>query len=238
MRLKRFMACACGASLLWAAPAVQPVQAGTLQINPVLLEVNASRRTALITLRNEESTPVTVRTYALEWRQQGGEDAYAETSAVIVSPPIFTIPANGTQLIRVGLRSASAPPQAYRLIVEEVPDARPGDGIRVALRLNLPLYSNVPAGDPAAVRWSSWRDHDGSWMLEAVNPGTGYVRLNPEVARSATGVGLADNVTLGTVLPGATRRWSLGPQIDIQDRAKFQQIARTQGRDTAQASRN
>jgi fimbrial chaperone protein len=242
MRHKRALALACGASLLWAPLIAPPAHAGTLQINPVLLEVNGSRRTALITLRNEESTPVTVRTYALEWRQQGGEDVYAETSAVIVSPPIFTIPAGGTQLIRVGLRSASAPPQAYRLIVEEVPDARPGDGIRVLLRLNLPLYSSVPAGDPAVVRWSAWRDHDGSWMLEAVNPGAGYVRLNPDLARSATGVGVADGITLGTVLPGATRRWSLGPQIDIQDNAKFQRIARTQARtqsrDTAQASRN
>jgi fimbrial chaperone protein len=238
MRFNRVFALACGATLLAAPLAAPPAHAGTLQINPILLEVNASRRTALITLHNEESTPVTVRTYALEWSQQGGQDVYGETNGVIVSPPIFTIPAGGTQLIRVGLRNASAPPRAYRLIVEEVPDARPSDGIRVALRLNLPLYAGVPAGEPGAVRWSAWREHDGSWTLEAVNSGSGYVRLNPELARGATGVAIAQNINLGTVLPGATRRWSLGSQIDIQDRGRFQQIARTDGRGSAQASRN
>ena len=239
MRFNRAFALACGATLL-AAPlaAPRPALAGTLQINPILLEVNASRRTALVTLRNEESTPVTVRTYALEWSQQGGQDVYGETNAVIVSPPIFTIPAGGTQLIRVGLRNPSAPARAYRLIVEEVPDARPSDGIRVALRLNLPLYAGVSPGEASAVRWSAWREHDGSWTLEAVNPGSGYVRLNPEMARGATGVAVAQNINLGTVLPGATRRWSLGSQIDIQDRGRFQQIARTDGRAAAQASRN
>ena len=238
MRHKRALAFACGASLLLTGWPAAPALAGTLQINPVLLEVNASRRTALVTLRNEEAEPVTIRAYALEWRQQGGEEIYAETSAVIVSPPIMTIPAGGTQLIRVGLRAPSTAPHAYRLIVEEVPEARPTGGIRVALRLNLPFYSMMPAGDAAAVRWAAWREHDGRWTLEAVNSGSGYVRLDPELALGATGLRVGTTVTLGTVLPGATRRWAIGADPEIQDRAKFQRITRTHGRDTAQASRN
>ena len=238
MRLKRALAFACGATLLLTMFSAAPALAGTLQINPVLVEVNASRRTGLVTIRNEEAEPVTIRAYALEWRQQGGEEIYGETEAVIVSPPVFTIPAAGTQMVRVGLRSPSSEPRAYRLIVEEVPEARPSDGIRVALRLNLPFYAMMPAGEASALRWSAWREHDGRWTLEAVNPGTGYVRLDHHVARDATGLSFGDNVHLGTVLPGATRRWAIGAQPEIQDRVKFQHIARTDGRATAQASRD
>ena len=143
MRLKPILI-ACGATLLWAAAAATPAAAGTLEVNPVLLEISANRRTATVTLRNQEAVPVTVRAYPLEWRQAGDGEAYAETSAVIVSPPVFTIAPGATQLIRVGLRSPSGDRRAYRLIVEEVPDARPTNGIRVALRLNLPL-SLLPA---------------------------------------------------------------------------------------------
>ena len=132
MRYRHALAFVCGASLLLTMFPAAPALAGTLQINPVLLEVDASRRTALVTLRNVESEPVTIRSYALAWNQEGGEDAYAETSALIVSPPIFTIPAGGTQLVRIGLRSPAAARQAYRLIIEEVPEARPAEGIRVA----------------------------------------------------------------------------------------------------------
>lgn len=234
MRLKRVLAIACGAALLLAAPAV-PVAAGTLQINPVLVEIGSGRRTATVSLRNQENVPATIRAYALGWRQSDGEDVYEESAAVIVSPPIFTIPAGGTQLIRVGLRSPSATPQAYRLIVEEVPEASPGGGIRVALRLNLPLYSAIEAGDAAALRWSARRLPDGGWLVEAANPGAGYVRLDPGAAAAATGIAFEDDINFGTVLPGATRRWRIGAQPRIDNRTRFEQISRADGHVAARA---
>lgn len=236
MRIKSFLA-ACGATLLCAAVPAAPALAGTLQVNPVLLEISANRRTATVTLRNQESVPVTIRAYPLEWRQTGGDEQYAETSAVIVSPPIFTIAPGATQLIRVGLRSPSGARQAYRLIIEEVPGASPGNGIRVALRLNLPLYAMVPAGQASALRWSAWQENDG-WVVEAVNGGAGYVRLSPEGAQNATGIRVGNHVNFGTVLPGATRRWRIGPQLEVRDQARFRQIARAQGHGGAQASRD
>jgi len=236
MRLKRAIAVACGATLLWTAVPVAPAFAGTLQVNPVLLEINSGRRTATVTIRNEEATPVTIRAYALDWRQAGGDEGYAETSAVIVSPPIFTVAPGATQLIRVGLRTPSGAPAAYRLIVEEVPGAEPGSGIRVALRLNLPLYSSIAAGEFSALRWSAWREADGGWTLEAVNGGRGYVRIDPAVAQRAIGLRIPDHVNLGTVLPGAERRWHIGAQIDVSDTARFRAITRAQGHGEAQAS--
>ena len=234
MRIKSLLA-ACGATLLLAAIPGVPASAGTLQVNPVLLEISANRRTATVTLRNQEATAVTIRAYPLEWRQADGNESYAETSAVIVSPPIFTIAPGATQLIRVGLRSPSGARQAYRLIIEEVPDASPSNGIRVALRLNIPLYAMMPAGQASALSWSAWQEADGGWTIEAVNGGPGYVRLSRELAQGATGIRAGDQVNFGTVLPGATRRWHIGPQLDVRDQSRFRQIARTQGRVGAQA---
>ena len=233
MRFNRFLAIACGATLLLAVPA-QPAPAGTLQVNPVLVEISSGRRTATVSVRNEEAVPVTIRAYALAWRQADGEDVYEESAAVIVSPPIFTIPAGATQLIRVGLRSPSPTAQAYRLIVEEVPQANPAGGIRVALRLNLPLYSTMRAGEAGALRWSAWRQPDGGWTLEAANPGPGYVRLNPATAQGATGLRFDDQLNFGTVLPGAVRRWQIGPRPQIGDSARFQRIMRADGHVAAQ----
>ena len=236
MRIKSILA-ACGATLLCAAIPGVPASAGTLQVNPVLLEINANRRTATVTLRNQEATPITVRAYPLEWRQADGDEHYTETSALIVSPPIFTIAPGATQLIRVGLRSPSGARQAYRLIIEEVPEATPGNGIRVALRLNIPLYAMMTAGEASALRWSAWQEGNG-WTIEAVNSGSGYVRLSQDAAQNATGLRVGNNLNFGTVLPGATRRWHIGPQLDVRDQNRFRQIARTQSGVGAQASRD
>ena len=213
-----------GAALFGAVP-LAPAAAGTLQVNPVLVQVDAGRRTATVTVRNEEAASVTIRAYPLAWRQEAGEDRYEESAAVIVSPPIFTIPAGGTQLVRVGLRRPGSEPQAYRLIVEEIPEAHPGGGIQVALRLNLPFYASIEPGRPETLRWSARRSGSG-WEVEAVNGGAGFVRVDPDMARAATGIEFSDEIAFGTVLPGATRRWQVAGEPRIADRVRFDRLTR------------
>jgi len=221
---RTFPLAACAALMLTAAAGLPPAAAGTLQVNPVLVEIGQAHRTGSVTVRNEEDVPVTIRAYPLAWRQDGGEDIYDETQAVIVSPPVFTIPPHGTQIVRVGMRRPSAAPQPFRLIIEEVPEAAPpGSGIRVALRLNLPLYSSVPAD----IGWSAVRQADGQWAIEARNGGAGWVRVDAATAQAATGLRFGDGFSFGTVLPGGARRWLVGADPRIGDRARFQQILRT-----------
>jgi fimbrial chaperone protein len=207
-----------------AAAGLAPAAAGTLTVNPILVEIGTARRAGSVTVQNLENVPVTIRAYPLSWNQADGQDHYEDTSAVIVSPPVFTIPAGGTQIVRVGLRQASPTPQSYRLMIEEVPPAEAGGGIRVALRLNLPLYSNLPQGPQTDVAWSATRQADGQWSLEARNSGPGWVRIDAAAAKRATGIEFEDGFGFGTVLPGATRRWSIGPDPRIGDNARFQQI--------------
>jgi fimbrial chaperone protein len=210
---------------LGAAAGLSPAAAGTLTVNPVLVEIGTAHRAGSVTVQNVENVPVTIRAYALAWSQADGADRYEETSAVIVSPPVFTIAAGGTQTVRVGPRQPSAAPQSYRLIIEEVPAAQAGNGIRVALRLNLPLYWNLPAGPQSDVAWSATRLADGQWAIEARNGGSGWVRIDSAAAQRATGVALESGFGFGTVLPGSVRRWPIGADPRIGDQARFQQIA-------------
>jgi fimbrial chaperone protein len=218
----------CAALALTAAAGTTPAAAGTLQVNPVRVELGSARRTGSVTIRNEEDAPVTIRAYALAWRQENGEDVYEESGAMIVSPPVFTLAPHATQTVRVGQRRASAAPQAYRLIIEEVPEAAPaGSGIRVALRLNLPLYANLRPGTPGELTWRAYRLADGQWAIEAANRGAGWVRVEAAQAAAATGLRLDESFSFGTVLPGGTHRWVVGADPRIGDRARFQQINRT-----------
>lgn len=222
-----FPLAACAALTLTAAAGFAPAAAGTLQVNPVLVAVGTGHRTGSVTVTNEEDAPVTIRAYALDWRQQDGEDLYTDSDAVIVSPPVFTIAPHAAQIVRVGLRQPSAAPRPYRLIIEEVPEAAPpGSGIRVALRLNLPLYANLAPGRLADLEWTATRQADGQWAIEARNKGAGWVRVEAPAAEAATGLRLTDGFSFGTVLPGSVRRWLVGTDPHIGDRARFQQISR------------
>ncbi|HEX8655564.1 MAG TPA: fimbria/pilus periplasmic chaperone [Allosphingosinicella sp.] len=230
--MTRFSAALLAAAAALALPA--PATAGSLQVDPIRLEINTGRRTATLRVRNQEQAPVTIRAYALDWTQPDGEDRYVETSGVIASPPIFTIPGGGTQLIRIGLRNPAGGPRAYRLMVEEVPQASPGGGVQVALRLNLPLFVSIQPGTAAELAWSAARGADGRWTVEAANSGRNYVRVEPAAAEAATGIDFADGTNLGVVLPGSSRRWVVSDEPVIVDRTRFTSIQRTAVRADAQ----
>lgn len=201
-----------------------PAAAGTLRVNPVLVEIGEGQRSGTVSVTNVENSPVVIRATVFEWRQENGEDRYIETAAMIVSPPVVTIAPGATQIVRVGPRAAPNAAASYRLIIEEVPEATPGTGIRVALRLNLPLYIRMPAGRPADLAWSARRGADGNWSVEARNGGAGWIRVNGAIAAAATGLRFDDGFAFGTVLPGGARRWTIGRAPAIADRARFQQI--------------
>jgi fimbrial chaperone protein len=216
------------ALIVLAALAASPMaaSASALQVDPVKLEISAERKIASVRVRNDGDAPVTIHGYALSWSQHDGEDVSAEVASLIISPPIFTIPAGGTQLIRVGLRPpAAATGAAYRLILEEVPEAHPGGGVQVTLRLNIPLFAMEKAGTGDDLSWAAWRQAGGAWVIEATNRGTGYVRVEPSEASARTGIRFDANLLLGVVLPGSSKKWVLAAAT-VTDRATFEHIAR------------
>lgn len=215
----------------WAAALLAaPAMAGSLRVDPVQVVISEDRQTAAVTVTNRQDAPVTVHLYPLAWTQSDGEDVYSETSAVIVSPRVVTIPSYGTQLVRVGFRNQATANGAWRLMIEEVPQSDSEEtGVRVALRMNLPLFARLNAGKPADLRWSAWRNPDGGWTLEALNESTSFVRLQPADLIASTGIEHEPSLRLGVVLPNSRRRWRIAGRPALIDDARFQRITRAEG---------
>lgn len=187
-----------------------PASAGSFKINPVQINLPADRQAASLTIVNSDAAPASIRVVTHTWTQVNGVDVYGPTSNVIVSPPMFTVAAGKSQLVRVGLKNRNDA-SAYRVIFEEIPRQVPGSGqIEVSLRLNLPLYV-IPKGTAkAAIGWRAWRDRDGEIVIEGRNGGN----LHGQVL----GLTLRDEVLsqqMGVVLPRSARIWKVGkrPQI-------------------------
>jgi fimbrial chaperone protein len=202
------------ACLSLALVTIGTAHAGSFGITPVRLDLRPGERTAAATLTNRDAKPVSVRVSVLRWTQENGEDKYAPTKDVLVSPPIFTIPAGEAQIVRVGLRHPQPGSNAaYRVIFEEIPSAAAANAksIRITLNLNLPLYVLAEPEGQAALTWSAWRDSSGAVTLQARNAGNAPVQIT-EIKTAAAGKTTLLSREMGVVLPASARNWHVGKQ--------------------------
>ena len=191
-----------------------PAHAGSFSISPIRLDLSAGARTAALTVRND-AQEVLVQAEMMLWEQVDGEDRLTPTRDLLVSPAVFTLPPNGSQLVRVALRNVPADVTrelAYRLILQEVPQPANPDaaGLRVTLRLSVPVF--VATADPTGpdLAWSAAASGE-ELVLRAQNSGDVHARiLGFSIATAAgTGAPLAQPVAT-YILPGQSHSWRLG----------------------------
>ena len=196
------------ALVLPSAPAV----AGSFSVSPVRVELSARTQTGAVTLRNRLDAPVLVQAEALLWEQDEGQDKLTATQDVLVSPAVFTLPANGSQLVRVALRVPvdAGRELSYRLILTEVPPQdNPGfTGLSVSLRLSLPVFVEARAPSPGQLEWSAHHDGDGRLAVTARNTGQAHARVLQFSVAPADGPGpVTAESTSAYILPGQARTW-------------------------------
>jgi fimbrial chaperone protein len=206
----RHLACGLAACLVALSPAAL---AGTFSISPLRVDLSGTTRTAALTVRNEDVATVVVQAETLAWSQPDGDDALAASRDLLVSPAVFTLAPGAQQIVRVALRRApdAAQELSYRLIVQEVPQSAAPEftGLRVALRLSVPVFVAAESAGDAVLTWSAHRDTDGALAVTARNEGTTHARVHRFTVRSDAGTVL-EQPSLAYVLPGASRRWQLG----------------------------
>ena len=154
--------------------------AASLEVNPVRLTLSAAQPVAAITVRNAGTQAAILHLQLMAWSQSGATDHYASTRELLVTPPIFTLQAGATQTVRVGLRRAvdSERELAYRLYLQEIPDAKQvdGAGLRIALRIGVPVFVPPTSVASPLLRWRAHRDADAI-VLHAQNTGGLHARI-------------------------------------------------------------
>ena len=78
--------------------------ATSLEIDPVRLNLNAKQQTAAITIRNNSNAATTIEIKGTQWTQVDANDVYTPTRELLVFPPVVTIAAHGSQIVRAALR--------------------------------------------------------------------------------------------------------------------------------------
>ena len=168
-----------------AAPAAVPAGLARLNIAPLRLELDASKPAATLMLTNTSERPIPVQTRLFAWSQDGGEDRFAPSSALTISPSIISIPPGATQIVRL-LRTGAASPgeKRFRLAVDQLPDpamAQSGSA-EARLRFTIPVFLDRDTATPAQLGWRVGADE-----IKVSNAGGATARIVTIEVRTAAG---------------------------------------------------
>ena len=207
--------------------AADEAAASTLSVAPIRIELSSATRTAVLTVRNQEDSPVTVQARPTAWSQPHGEEQLDDTRELLVTPPIFTIPAKGQQLLRIALTREPDPSREldYRLVLAEVPSASPSEttGLKVALRITLPVFVAAAQGHATAdLAWNHQWLTDGTLEVQAQNHGTAHIQiLDFDVQSAGRPVAGLHTDNSHYLLPGTAVHWALHPPSPVNRDAQL-----------------
>ena len=192
--------------------------AGSFSVSPVRLTLTAAQPIAALAVSNAGDEPAMVQLEATNWSQRDGVDGYEATRELIATPPIFTVPAHGTQVIRVGLRRGADPRRelTYRLYLQEVlPPPPPGFvGMRVALRLGVPVFVSPAVAGAQALQWQLSRGAGGALSVTCLNSGTVHSRIASfSLSSGAGGAPLMTQDVAADLHAGQQRAWVLSTPL-------------------------
>lgn len=194
--------------------AADEAAASALSVAPIRIELSSATRTAVLTVRNQEDSPVVVQARPAAWSQPHGEDQLADTHDLLVTPPIFTVAPRGQQVLRVALlRDPDASRELdYRLVLSEVPQTAAPEttGLRVALRITLPVFVAAQTHAAADLTWSHRWLADGTLEVTAQNHGTAHIQiLDFDVQSAGSAAPSLHTDTPHYLLSGTIARWEL-----------------------------
>lgn len=206
--------------------AADEAAASTLSIAPIRVELSSAKRTAVLTLRNQEDAPVVVQARPVAWTQRDGEDQLDDTHDLVVTPPIFTVPPKGQQVLRIALLRDVDPAREldYRLVLSEVPSpsAVETTGLKVALRITLPVFVTAPSHPAAELAWSHKWLADGTLDIAAQNGGTAHIQiLDFDVQQAGKAAQKLHASASHYLLPGTLVHWQLHAGSDLSRDAQL-----------------
>lgn len=209
--MRRMLTCIAAITLFILS--AQTATAASLRVAPTNLELIAPDSAAVLNLMNDGAHPINVQVRVFKWRQVNGVEQLEPTTDVVASPPSTKMSANGEYVLRI-VRATKKPVQseeAYRVVVDELPDASRAKAgtVTLVMRHSIPVFFRNADAKAPEVSWSLIRK-GGSLYLAGQNSGASRFRLsNVSITQGGAKIGGRSGL-VGYVLGGATMQWPLG----------------------------
>lgn len=199
------------AGLVFFSSMIAQAFAGSFSVSPVRVILTGDHPVIAMTVQNSEPEPTIVQLELVQWSQQEGKDIHLPTKDLLATPPIFTLPANGKQIIRIGLRKPliQSNELAYRIFLHEIPGPPKPDfqGLRVALKISVPIFIPSTSTPTHQLLWSAKVDKDNRLRISAVNVGNTHLQISNIKISTLNNLQVAMQSTADYVLPMQKREW-------------------------------
>ena len=195
------------------AGAYGPANAGSLQVEPVLIDVTAPGAASTITLHNAGATPINAQIRVFRWSLVNGEEKLEPTDDVVSSPPMVTLAPNGKNIARI-VRVAKTPvvgEESYRLMVDQLPDLsqQKNGAVNLMVRYSIPVFFGAANKKNPTLAWSIAVKGD-KVTLAAHNTGDRRLRISALTVKDASGRSVSlGNGLAGYALGQSTKSWTL-----------------------------
>ena len=186
--------------------------AGAFGVSPIRIDLDPGARSGLVTVTNDDERKLHFQLKLFEWTQSPtGDDQLADSEDLIFFPQLFTVEPKQKRIIRVGVRAPyEGPERAFRLFIEELPDpeATPGSGAQVAVRLRFGVPIFLSAGKVESVPDIATVDTaKGALRVVIRNAGSRQIRFEEVTARA--GDRIVAKAAGWYVFPGVARTFLL-----------------------------
>lgn len=204
------------ATALFAASiafAASPAVAGTLQVEPVLVDVTAPGAASTVTLRNEGTAAIDAQIRVFKWAIVNGKEQLTPTSDVVASPPSVTLTPKGQYVARI-VRVSKQPvagEESYRLMVDQLPDLsqQRNGAVNLMVRYSIPVFFGAPNKKMPTVAWSVATQGD-KVTLTAHNSGDRRLRISALSLHDGNGKSLSfGNGLAGYALGQSAISWTV-----------------------------
>lgn len=187
--------------------------AQSLAVLPVNIHLAPGQSATTVTVTNQGNSETAIQIRAFAWGQKDGEDQLAASDQVVVSPPIATLEAGATQVVRLILRQ---PPQdreaTYRILVDQIPPPAEPGVVHIVLRLSIPIFAQPKTRAVAHVQFHV-ESNAGKIYLVGTNDGLRHEAIRDIVLLASDGRKLKPEPGASPyILAGVTRRWAIAVQ--------------------------
>lgn len=200
-------------------------QAAGLSVNPVGVTLYDPQQIQHVQLRNTGEEPMVLQVSVKDLSIADNQEQYADTDALVVTPPVFTIEPGEEQIVRLGLENPAAGEveRAFRVFLEQSPKTPATNDndkptlVQMNLRLGIPVFVSPKHPLPRMIDWQVKLKGDGHVQVSAENRGNTHARISSLNLLDEQGEVLAESDRLTYLLPESRRTWTLKIPGDAGD---------------------
>ena len=120
--------------------------AGDFSVAPIRMFLSKDRKSDVVTVRNNGTTPLQFEIRPKKWTQDAdGTDVYADTEELLIFPGLMTLKGGEDRDIRIGMKiPPGASENTYRVFIDELPPSQTGDAnaanVGFLINFGLPVF--------------------------------------------------------------------------------------------------